>query len=522
MAWRILNLFRKPIPRGEIISDKYIPFGEKDAFPLIWRELIDNSPSGTSCLSTLKDFIEGYGFSDADLEKRIVNSRGQTLWQLHQEAVDSLGTFDGFYQLVRFNGAGQVTDWTNLFFENCRLGKPDSTGYISTIIYNPFFGTQYYNQNENVVYNVWNPETVQDEIRVQGDGYKGQIFFFGTTTPLSRYYPKPEAFSAYRWMEIEAGVAKYHTGNINRGFMPKFMLTLFGNPNEPSTNPDYQDFNGGQPATVAQEFDDQINKDFMGIENLNNMWINWSNNKDEKPSIDPFPTAANGDMFLTLDNQATKKITIAWKVPSILANINEGVSLGGDGNMVRVAVKLMQQRVVNPQRYLTDAYQMILKRSANPYAQDIYITPYNPYPELEIIDDKLWNALTPEEQRRWIQKNTEISLDTPGQTTIQNVVSLKYPEKIVKSIKRVNDYILMTGQKCSGKWGEEIADRIVNNKNMGQKEMKRLKNYLKSNERFSNTVFSDSCDSLKYHQLGGKEMHDFLEAELTRVEQWLN
>lgn len=522
MAWRIINLFRKPVPKGEILADKYIPFGPKDAFPLEWSELIDNSPSAVSCLSTLQDFIEGYGFSDESLESRIVNSKGETLWQVHQQSAASLARFDGFYWLLRFNAEGKVSDWTVLDFESCRLGKPDSEGYISHILYNPFFGMREYQQGQNVCFNVWNPATVRDEILKDGPKYKGQVFFFGTTTPLSRYYPRPEAYSAFRWMEIEAGVAKYHTGNINRGFMPKFMMTIYGDPSAPSTNPDYQEWSGGEPATQAQEFQDQISRDFMGIEALNNLFINWVQNKEEKPDLDAFPTQANGDMFMTLDNQAIKKITIAWKTPAILANINEGVSLGGDGNAVRVAVKLMQQRVVNPQRFLTDAYQKILRNSMSPYAQAVDIVPYNPYPEMEIIDQKIWDAMTAEERRRWIQENTEISLDTPQQTQVTNAIMLKYPKKVVGSIKRVQEYIEQSGAKCSGAWGKEIAARILNNENLGLKEMKRLYGYLKTNEQYSNAVMTDGCEALKYHQLGGKEMFDFLDVELKRVEQWLN
>lgn len=526
MAWRFINLIRKAIPSGNLVTDKYIPYGLKDAFPLEWTELIDNSPSSASCFSTLKDFIEGYGFSDESLEDRIVNRQGQTLWQIHQASSESLSRFDGFAWLLRFNGGGQVTDWTLLPFESCRLGKPDSSGYISKIHYNPFFGTKDYKQQESICYNIWNPESVQAEILKEGDKFKGQVFWFGTTSPLSPYYPRPEAYSAFRWMEIEAGVAKYHTGNINRGFMPKFMMTIFGDPNAPSTNPDYQTYNGGQPATVAQEFEDQINRDFMGIDTLNNLFINWVQNKEEKPTLDPFPTQANGDMFLTLDNQATKKITIAWKVPSILANINEGVSLGGDGNMVRVAVKLMQQRVVNPQRYLTDSYQTILRRSNQPYTQPVDITPYNPYPEMEVLDDKIWNEMSTEERRQWITDKTDITLPVaapePAPQQMLNVVSLKYPEKVVKAIARVRAYIEQSGKSCSGKWGEEISNRILKNENMGLKEMKRLRNYLKTNESYTAVMYSDNCEALKYHQLGGKDMFDFLETEINRVEQWLN
>lgn len=534
-TWRVIkNFFRKALPSGSLTSDKYIPFGTDDCWPLKWADIIENSPSAASCLSTVKDFLEGFGFSDTDLEKKVVNTMGETLWQVHQKTVESYSQYWGFYWLLRFDGAGRVADWRVLDFENCRFGKPDSDGWISHVFYNPFFGTPFYNgteKKETKIYDVWNIDGLQDQILRDGEGFKGQVFYFGATSPLSRYYPKPEPISSKRWMQIEDGVSKYHEGNINRGFLQKFMMTMYGDPDQPSTNPDYQDWNNGKPATVGEEFEDMINKEFMGVDNSNNLFINWVQNMTEKPQLDAFPNAANGDLFITLDTQAIKKITIAWKVPAILANINEGVSLGGDGNTVRVAVKLMQQRVIKRQRHLTDAYQMILKAMPTPYVQDVVIVPYNPYPELEVIDDKIWNALTVEERRKWIQDNTEIELieedlvTDPAllpQNKITNALPIQWPDKVLKTMNTTKEYTEKMQLKCTGRWLQDLSDRILTNQNIGLRETKRIFNYLKKNGNLANRPYNEGCDIVAYNRLGGKEMFDFLDSELKRFESWLN
>src|SRR5690606_16722530 len=118
-----------------------------------------------------------------------------------------------------------------------------------------------------------------------------------------------------------------------------------------------------------------------------------------------FPTSGNPDMYRVQDEHATKKITIATKVPSILANISEGVSLGGDGNTIRAAVKLMQQRVKRQQAFLIDFYMSLFKHFVFPpnvpRVTSLTIVPYNPYPELESVDPQVWAELTPEERRKW-------------------------------------------------------------------------------------------------------------------------
>jgi hypothetical protein len=310
-----------------------------------------------------------------------------------------------------------------------------------------------------------------------------------------------------------------------------------GNPNEPSSNPDYLDVNEGKPATVAHEFDDYISKNFMGRGNHNVLMVQWVDTAQgqEAPEVVTIPTSANSELFVTLDNQAIKKITVGWDVPAILANIHEGVSLGGDGNQVRVAVKLMQQRVIKKQRIITDAYSKVLKNWVQPYVQDITIVPYNPYPELEVIDQKIWDALTVEERREWINENTELELIeatesvTPDPTAepvqqarITNTVPIAFSDKIKATVKRALDYQDKMQLKCSGKAGREVSQSIIDNKSMGLKQMQRIYRYLKKNEIHNNKPFNEGCNVVLYNAWGGKDMTDFLEEKLKDLNAWLN
>lgn len=457
------------------------------------------------------------------------------------------GEFYGFYLLFRYNVLAKITEIVPLPFQNCRLGVPDDNGYISKIYYNPFFGTSEYKgkmDKHTVIYDVYNPDPIVVQRQMQESKnaktgettYKGQVFFWGITTALSPYYPVNEAYSAMKWMKIESGVSDYHEDNLNNGFLQPFMLVMKGDPSSPSSNPDYADHNGeGKPATVAQEFDEVISQNFMGAKRVGNMFVQWVAVGEEAPEAVALPANNNGDLFVTLDNQSTKKITIAWKVPAILANINEGVSLGGDGNAVRVAVKLMQQRVRKRQRILTDIYEMILKNFVTPYVKEITITPYNPYPEMEVLDDKIWQAMTPVEQRRYIQENTEIELDettetvTPSpdeepqvQARIVNALPVGFPEKVIKTVKDALAYQDKMGIKCSTKGGRQVSDMIVNNQSMGLKQLKRIHGYLKKNEKENSKPYNEGCNVILYNAWGGKDMFDFLEAKLKDIDGWLN
>lgn len=540
MSWfKFYNLWRQQAPKNAATIDKYLPYGADDRFPLNLDEAISESESASSCLSTVQDFIEGFGFSDTELEKLKINSKGETFWQFHQQTVDSWAEFEGFYWLFRFNMSGQITEMELLAFENCRLGVPDSNGYISKIYYNPFFGTPEYrakSKEQTICYDVYNPNAVKSQIADQKNKFKGQVFFFGTTTARSRYYPRPKITSALKWMKIEAGVADYHEDRIDNGFLNDYIMVQYGDPNAPSNNPDYNNESGtDKPTTVGEEFDQVMEDNFMGKGKHANVMVQWVANKEEKPELVPIPSSANSELFLNLDKQATEKITVAFKVPGILANISQGVSLGGDGNTVRVAVKLMQQRVVKKQRVLTDNYQKVLKSFVIPYTKDITIVPYNPYPEMEILDQKIWDALTVDERREWINDNTEIELSEATETVtpepnaepvqqarFSNAVPIAFTDKIKNTVKKSLDYQDKMGLKCQGKSGREVSQMIIDNKSMGLKQIKRIYNYLKKNEMHNNRPFNEGCDVILYNAWGGKEMTDFLEGELKRLNEWLN
>ena len=134
----------------------------------------------------------------------------------------------------------------------------------------------------------------------------------------------------------------------------------------------------------------------------------WGNNKDEHPTLEAFPTAGNPDLFRVQDEHAIKKITIATKVPGVLANIQDTNNFSGE--QIRPAVKLMQQRAVRPQSLLISIYQELLRNMVNPITEQISIVDYNPYPETNTVDPQTWAELTQAERRQWIKDHTEVDL----------------------------------------------------------------------------------------------------------------
>src|SRR5688572_895738 len=179
---KIYNLVQREIAYTQQIdhSGKYIPYFENnDAFPVELSRLVQGSPTATSCLSTLTDFITGEGFNEgADLENLVINKQGLKLFQFHAICSSSLAHKWGVACIVRYNKIGGITEIIDIPFSYCRLGLPDDNGVISKIKYNPYFGTSLYKQKGTKEYDVFNPSQAPVQAG-QDPHWKGQIFWVG-------------------------------------------------------------------------------------------------------------------------------------------------------------------------------------------------------------------------------------------------------------------------------------------------------------------------------------------------------
>ena len=523
---KIYNFIQREIAYTSQIdtSSGIINFGPQDNFPNKLASLVENSPTATSCLSTLADFITGEGFNEGeDLENLKVNSQGLTFFNYHNIQSDNFAHNWGVATLVKFNKIGQITEFFDIPFGYCRLGKPDSKGVISKIHYNPYFGDPlHFQKKDTVAYDVYNPAAAATQIQ-SNPNFKGQIFWMGLKTTRHPFYPIPDYYSAQHWMSVEKNAAVYFAENLENGFLVPTIMKLIGNPNEPSGIKD----GNGDDITKGEIFDKEMTGKFSGAKRVGQVMAFWGDNPNEWPVMEAFPTNANADMHRVTDEHATKKITIATKVPAILANISEGVSLGGDGNTIRAAVKLMQQRVVRPQALLVAYYQELLKNMVNPYTDTITITAYSPFPELETVDPSIWAELTQQERRDWIKDHTEISLmedpeePAPEPEQAENkIVNLhfdSYPKSARDNVKRAVEWQEKMGAKCLKPAGKIMSEAIMNGTPLGPKEIRRLSRYLSKQTIFKDRPYDESCESVLYDAWGGSEMMTWANEKLKEL-----
>lgn len=531
------NLVRQPADPQQYDNSEGILryFGEGNNFPLRLAKLVQESPTASACISTLSDFIEGGGFSDPNLSEMIINSQGLRFGDWHSGNADSEALFEGVAALVKYNRAGRITEIYPVPFENCRLGKPDSKGIISKIKVNPYFGTSLFKKQDTREYDTYNPkpEVVQAQMEREGKKYKGQILYVGKPRPLSPFYPRPHYMSCEHWMAVDAGIGSYHKENLDAGFFQTLLISLIGDENAESLHPEDMAWNATaqkneSKRTRGWRFQKSM-QTFLGSKSKSKAMALWAENADAKPKIEPFPQATTDNLFVTLQNTVTENITRATKVPSILANIQTGASLGGDGNQIRAAVKLMQQRVGRNHGELQRIYADLFKNSESFHKGDVKILHYNPFPEMQVIDKQVWETMTVEERRNWIKKNTEIEIfETPAPAAapqptamnkFENVLFTDYPEGAKASAKKAREFYKTTGSACGGKAGWLMNETIGEGRPISYKDVKRIYNYLKKTEPAKDYLFSDSCESVLFSAWGGSQMKEWAANKIQATEK---
>jgi hypothetical protein len=494
---------------------KYLPFGANDAFPVKLTKLIQGSPTATSCLSTWADFIAGEGFNEGeDLENLKVNRSGLTFFQYHSIQSASMAKNWGIATLVKYNRVGQITEFEPLPFGSCRLGVPDDNGIISKIHYNPYFGTALQRDFDTVIYDAYNPEaaTMQASRHMK---WKGQIYWFGIRDDKDPFYPIPDHYSAEHWMNVEKNAAIYFDDQLENGFLQDTIMKMIGDPNDPSG----QKTPEGDEIPKGELFDTEMTNNFAGAKKRHRILAVWGNNKEEWPELQAFPSSGNPDLFRVQDEHAIRKITIATKVPGVLANIQDSNNFSGE--QIRPAVKLMQQRASRPQSLLISIYQDLLRHMVNPITEPVGIVDYNPYPETNAVDPQTWAEMSKPERRKWIRDNTEVDLDEtdvaetvtqsqqpllPAENKILNLHFDSYPEKAKANVKRALEWQQKMGTRCVGKAGELISNSILDGKPLGPKDIRRLSRFLSKNAIHSSKPWGESCEAVAYYAWGGSDM----------------
>lgn len=463
-------------------NEDTIIYGEDDALPLRIAQAVDQSPATSSCIGTISQFIKGSRFSDSNLMTLKVDQQGTTLWDLHNQLSDYMALFEGFAVNFKYNFEGKVTNAYTLPFESVRFVKSDSRE-IRFFKYNPYFGTQEYKKDFTETYYAFNPVNISNEIKAEGLNYNGQVYYYGQTRPMYKFYPVPTYWSGKHWIYVDGKIQEFHKENLDNGFFQSVLMNVIGDPNQPSKNPRYQEIytddsgvkRSRSTKSVGEEFNEQMSEAFSGSKKAGTALVQWSLNADTSTKIQAFPTNSNFDVLAGTLSDAIRGITMATEVPAVLANLpQQQSSLGSDGNSIQKAVELMQSRVASRQRKLEQFYNEILLPMMGITAE-VKILNYSPVSTPVVIDDKFWEILSPEAKIEFAKQNV------PGFADLQSIAPVAPINAISQTAEQqVNDSLKnLTGRQLQG------IQRIVRKFNKEELTFDQAKQLLKNGFGFT-------------------------------------
>lgn len=437
-----------------------IIYGEDDCLPLRIAQAVEESPATSACIATVSQFIKGSRFSDQNLMGLKVDQHGTTLWDFHTQLSDYLSLFEGFAVNFKYDFEGRITNAYILPFESVRFVKSSSRD-IKLLKYNPYFGTVEYKKDYTITYNAFNPKTILNEIQAQGIAYQGQVYYYGSTRPLYKFYPVPKYWSGKDWIYVDGKIQEFHKENLDNGFFQSVLMNVIGDPNQPSKNPKYQEIYTDESGikrtrsskTVGEEFNEQMGEAFSGSKKAGTALVQWSLNADTSTKIQAFPTNSNFDVLAGTLSDAIRGITMATEVPAVLANLpQQQSSLGSDGNSIQKAVELMQSRVSSKQRKLELFYNEILLPMMG-ISAEVKIVNFVPVAQEVKVEDKFWEILPESAKIEYIKQNV------PGFSTLQiqpTVVESAVAEQVVNdSLKNLTGRQLQGIQRIVRKYNKE-------------------------------------------------------------------
>lgn len=524
------HVYRQPATSSQVdFTEGILPYGRDNSFPLRLAKLVQESPTASAAISILSSFIEGNGFSDPALKDKVINSKGEKFGMVHSQTCESKALFKGITWLIKYNALGDINEIYPIPFENVRLGRPNDAGIISKIFVNPYYGTPQFDRKYTKEYDSFTPNRadVLAQMRKQKEKFKGQILYFGSTRPLSRFYPEPEYYAAKDWMAIDAGIQEYHANNLDAGFFQTVMMKKIGDPNAPSTHPADQRTNSDGTTESFRTVSERLAIDlqpFLGSKSVIKMIVEWAAVKDELPEIQGFPSITNDNFFTNLQETCDRKILTAMKIPGILVNMGRDNSLS-DGTQMANATRIMHDRVAKDQNALESLYMKILSRFSDPFTGEVKIVNTNSFQELDKIDPLVWEVLTDPEKRKWIKENTEYPVFdnvvapvvAPAPVNkFQDVLFTDYPEKAKKKAKEALEFAEQSGG-CGTPMGKQRGKDIAEGKPLSFKDIKRIYNYLKRNRVHENKLFSDSCEAVLFHMWGGSAMLDYCSVRIQMI-----
>lgn len=317
-------------PKVSLNRSGWVNFGAKNQFP---QEIINynsRSPVNASIIESTVTYICGKGVRDSkpDLERYVGVPNVNESWDdIIEKIAKDYKTFGGFYFQVIVNKGSTTVSLFHQDFSEVRIGTVTDTGKPETFYISKNW-TKTSGKNKPIELPVW-PGIHQAE---KGVAY---MFHYWDYVPGLDFYSVPGYYSAIEYIKADGTLGEFYNNSIDNGFTPSVVISMPSNPSEE------------KKAT----FQRQMEGAFSGAKGASSIVILWGENDAVKPSITPYQSSANADIYNNVEEKVFQKIISAHRLSSpTLAGVSGSGNLSGNAAEIIDAYVLYNYTVVEKLR----------------------------------------------------------------------------------------------------------------------------------------------------------------------------
>lgn len=292
-------------------SGKYVLYGKDNMLPFHLIELFKSSPTNSSAVSTLHQFLCGEG-----LNKKVKNKTfGEiSFYEMFKKIMLDYALFGGFAIRILSDGRLQHID-----FSTVRSGKKNDLGIVD-----------YYYISNN-----WAKSSTPENIEIANyfsdvKSAYGKLYYFKEYTPNNEYYPLPKYYAGIEAIVSEAETLSYLRATLANSYTPRNVFKF------------KQDFTPEDENMLLYKMMEQ----YEGVENAGKPLILTNMQDETSVSIEKLDTQILDPSYQVINETVIEKILAVHKLPRVLATLNSPTGFSNTGEEVRVAFDVYNNKEV--------------------------------------------------------------------------------------------------------------------------------------------------------------------------------
>ncbi|MHA3787449.1 hypothetical protein ACX0HA_04500 [Flavobacterium hauense] len=333
-----------------------------NAYPERMDRLINNSVTAKSAAAIMVQYLIGKGYGPENDSLIINKDKNLKLIDFADDVADDLVKQRGVFIHVNWNALYQVSDFSVIPYESCRIGKTDSNDYAGKIaVCKEWLKPK---KADIQLIDIFNPRKKVIDAQVAKAGgwehYKGQVLFVNMDTKL--IYPLSRIDSVAEDCDSEAQASVYKNRLLRKGFFGNTLVVT-----RPLVGEGLDDKALLDAESEREQFQKAI-KDSLGAENTGGVLcleMDFAGEKlEDAILIKQIESKIDDKLFDYTETSVRENILVAFNnLPSGLVKTNESSLFGNSGEAIREMKRTYWENTTKERNLLTSVINQLLARS---------------------------------------------------------------------------------------------------------------------------------------------------------------